>query len=209
MLRHDIDIAPETALPIGRIEQELGIRAHYFVLVTSELYNAFTPANIAAIRALREMGHGIGLHFDASAYRDHELEVAAARECAVLEQLSGCTVTVVSFHRPAASLFGRAAPVAGRVHAYQPRFVREMGYCSDSRGQWRHGPPLEHPAVAAGQALQLLTHPIWWAGSAAFTASARLDRFLTERCRSLDEVLAANVDIHVSGRLGGLLGREP
>lgn len=204
VLRHDIDLVPEAALPIARIEQQLGLHAHYFVLLTSELYNAFAPACVAALHALRGMGHRVGLHFDASVYRDDELDAAAARECAVLEQLSGGAVTAVSYHRPAPSLFGRAAPVAGRLHTYQPRFVQDMGYCSDSRGQWRHGSPLEHPVVTAGRALQLLTHPIWWTGTET-GAVTRLDRFLAQRCQRLDAALAANVDIHVAGRLTGIL----
>jgi len=53
-----------------------------------------------------------------------------------------------------------------------------MGYCSDSRGAWHHGHPLDHPAVAEGRALQLLTHPIWWTTGAGRDPAATLERFL-------------------------------
>ena len=47
-------------------------------------------------------------------------------------------------------------------HTYEPKFVKDIGYCSDSRGGWHHGHPLSHSSVKEGKALQLLTHPIWW-----------------------------------------------
>ena len=70
----------------------------------------------------------------------------------ILGSLPIWPVTMVSFHRPAPELLGHAAPLGGRAHAYQPRFFSDMGYCSDSRGRWGHGHPLEHPAVAEGRA---------------------------------------------------------
>ncbi|MBT3172708.1 MAG: hypothetical protein HN333_14900, partial [Rhodospirillaceae bacterium] len=74
----------------------------------------------------------------------------------------GRSVPMISFHRPAPALQGREGRIAGRMHAYEPRFFREIGYCSDSRGAWRHGHPLDHAAVVKGKALQLLIHPLWW-----------------------------------------------
>jgi hypothetical protein len=50
----------------------------------------------------------------------------------------------------------------GFVSAYDKRVFSDIGFVSDSRGGWYHGHPLDHPAVKARRALQLLTHPIWW-----------------------------------------------
>jgi hypothetical protein len=79
-----------------------------------------------------------------------------------------------------------------------------MGYCSDSRGGWYHGHPLDHPSVAQGRALQLLTHPVWWTLPAG-EATAKLKRFLLERYQLLDEELASQCQIHHSGNLRRLL----
>lgn len=199
ILRHDIDMSLEAAVPIAEAEAALGARAVYFVLVRSELYNPFAPDGAAALARIASLGHEIGLHFDAALYDEATLEDAAARECAMLETFTERQVRTISFHRPHASLLGRAGTLAGRRHAYEPCFFRDMGYSSDSRGAWRHGHPLAHEAVAKGRALQLLTHPIWWQGPPAAPA-ARLDALLDARLDALDRALAAHCDVHVTGR---------
>lgn len=198
VLRHDIDMAFGPAVEMAAAEQSMGASATYFVLLRSELYNAFAPESVQAMTAIRALGHQIGLHLDASLYRDRPeaLEAAAARECALLEQMTGQPVRVISFHRPAKSLLGYGPDLAGRPHAYQPRFFSDIGYCSDSRGAWHHGEPLSHTAVQAGTAFQLLTHPIWWARP-ELAPRARLQALLQRRHARLDRALAENCDIHV------------
>lgn len=199
ILRHDIDMSLEAAVPIAEAEAALGVSSIYFVLVRSELYNPFAPDGAAALGRIGSLGHEIGLHFDAALYTGSGLEEAAARECAVLEAFMKRPVRTISFHRPHAELLGREGLLAGRRHAYEPRFFRDMGYCSDSRGAWRHGHPLAHEAVSASQALQLLTHPIWWQDPPT-SPIARLDSLLDARMDALDRALAAHCDIHVPGR---------
>ena len=196
ILRHDLDFSLEAVLPLAECEVALGWRATYFVLVRSEMYNIHTPAAVSVLRALQAQGHEIGLHLDASLYGADRvgLEQAASQECAWLEDTIGTAVRCLSFHRPAPSLLDDDKPLAGRVHAYQRRFFRDMGYCSDSRGQWGHGALLDHRAVADGTALQLLTHPIWWAGSGTDDPVAVLDRFRDARDRALAQAIAANCE---------------
>lgn len=203
ILRHDIDVSPALALPLAEVEAEQGCSAHYFFLMTSEFYNPATTSARQVIATLRKFGHHIGLHFDMTVYAsDADLNVAAARECDALEDIAGCPVTTISFHRPPPMLLNNAMDIAGRRHTYQPQYFKDIGYCSDSRGDWHNGRPLDHAAVREGRALQLLTHPVWWSGDAAPQAS--LDKVLEERCRMLDNHLAENVTIHKPGRLAGL-----
>lgn len=199
ILRHDIDMVVEAAVPIAEAEAALGVAATYFVLVRSELYNPFAPSGATALTRIAALGHEIGLHFDAALYSEAALEEAAARECAILEAFTERPVRTISFHRPHSSLLGRAGALAGRRHAYEPRFFSDMGYSSDSRGGWHHGHPLTHDAVTAGRALQLLTHPIWWQEPPA-PPTARLDALLDARVDALDRALAAHCDVHVPGR---------
>lgn len=199
ILRHDIDMSLEAAVPIAEAEAALGVSAVYFVLVRSELYNPFAPAGAAALARIGALGHEIGLHFDAALYTEATLEEAVVRECAMLEIFVDRPIKTISFHRPHAVLLGREGLLAGRRHAYEPRFFRDMGYSSDSRGGWRHGHPLTHEAVSAGRALQLLTHPIWWQDPPASPVT-RLDNLLDTRMHALDRALAAHCDIHVPGR---------
>lgn len=202
ILRHDLDMSLGAAEPIAALESALSVKAHYFVLLRTEMYNPFSAAARATLGNLRRLGHEIGLHFDASVHGSdpQRLEDAAARECRALEDALGAPVRFVSFHRPAAALLGRRGTIAGRRHTYEPRFFSEMGYCSDSRGGWHYGPPLDHRAVAEGRALQLLTHPIWWVGSVPGDPVATLDRFRAERDRVLARELAANCDPYRAAR---------
>jgi hypothetical protein len=201
VLRHDLDLSVEAALPMAEIEADRNLSASYFVLLRSTLYNPFTASALAALKRLGALGHDIGLHLDASLYGDEPnvLDRAAERECTALEALLGLRVGMISFHRPAPALQGREGTVGGRRHAYEPRFFRDMGYCSDSRGAWHHGHPLDHPAVSAGRALQLLTHPIWWV-SEETAPEACLDRWLEARADILDEALAENIALHRARR---------
>ena len=200
ILRHDIDMSISAATAMAGIETALGVRAAYFVLLRSEIYNPFAPDNARALKRLCEQGHEVGLHFDASLYDNNgdgdaiALEMAAETECGLLATLLERPVETISFHRPAETLQGRAGAFAGRRHAYEPVFFNQMGYCSDSRGGWHYGHPLDHEAVAAKRGFQLLPHPIWWTADPYRGPVERLDSFRAERDAKLAAALAANCE---------------
>lgn len=202
LLRHDLDMSIDAALPVAEVEAAQGAKGHYFVLLRTEMYNPWSAAARNSLNRIAALGHEVGLHFDASLYPDDTaaLDTAAAIECASLEAIVGRPVETISFHRPASRLLDRAEPVAGRRHAYQPRFFREMGYCSDSRGAWHYGHPLDHPAVAQGHALQLLTHPIWWRRSMPLDPVSVLDEFRLARDGVLGAALSANCEPYRAAR---------
>lgn len=196
ILRHDVDMSLDAAVALAEIECDMGVAATYFVLVRSELYNPAAAAGQAALRRLLDLGQRVGLHFDAALYGpDESLDDAVARECQVLEWLTGRSVDMVSFHRPVKSLLGRPGRLGGRLHTYAPEFFSAIGYCSDSRGAWHHGAPLDHAAVAERRALQLLTHPIWWM-SGEGTPRQRLDAFLARRESFVRSELASQCDVY-------------
>lgn len=209
VLRHDIDLWPAYALPIAHVEAELGLSAWYFFLVRSPVYGIADPKTVSVMADLIGMGHSIGLHFDAALFADDStiLDAEAQWECGVLERLTGRPISMVSFHRPQRSLLGRDDLIAGRDHSYRSRYFNDIGYCSDSRGGWRHGHPLDHPAVANGRALQFLTHPIWWATDSRGDANAALAAFETERLSALRTSLAETVTGY-SETLGIIQERE-
>lgn len=194
LLRHDLDMSLQAAVATGEIEAARGWSSTCFVLLRTEMYNPLSRAGAEALERLAAQGHEIGLHFDASLYPDQweALDVAAARECDLLEQVVGRPVRIISFHRPARSLLGRPEPLAGRPHAYMPRYFSDIGYCSDSQGAWRFGAPRDHAAVAAGTALQLLTHPIWWDSVDAPAPVPRLEAWAEGRRQLIRSELAAN-----------------
>lgn len=200
LLRHDIDMSIAAALEIAALELSLGVTATYFVLLRSELYSPFSESGRADLMKLVALGHEIGLHLDASLYPDKTsaLDEAAAWECDLLERLIDRPVRVVSLHRPAQSLVNINNSLGGRPHTYQQRYFSEIGYCSDSRGEWGYGHPFDHQAVLDKSALQLLTHPIWWTGEVA-DPKVRLDRLLRQRREAFSSALARNCSVFEYG----------
>lgn len=195
VVRHDIDFSLDAALAMAEQERALDLSSTYFVLLRTEFYNPLSADGLAALGRIAGLGHTVGLHFDAALYPAEQIEAAIGHECALLEAALGQHVAVVSLHRPAPDLIGHADLIAGRINAYGGRFVTDVGYCSDSRGGWRHGAPLEHKAVAEGRALQLLVHPFWWT-EPMLSPEERLRRFLSERSVFLDRELAKHCLVH-------------
>lgn len=198
IVRHDVDFSLDAAQAMAEAERRLGISATYFILLRSEFYNPLSEAGLATLGRIAS-SHAVGLHFDAGLYPADAgaLDAAAARECEILAQILGRPVELVSFHRPAAGLIGEAARIGGRINAYGPRYIREMGYCSDSRGGWHHGHPLDHAAIRDRSALQLLVHPFWWQAPSRPPVE-RLRAFLAERSAYLDGELARHCAVHVA-----------
>ncbi|GGE35071.1 hypothetical protein GCM10007276_10710 [Agaricicola taiwanensis] len=200
ILRHDIDQSIPRARRMAEREAAEGWCATYFVLLRTEMYNPWSRQATEDLRAMRQLGHEIGLHLDASCYADAEaMEHGAEAECRALENIIEAPVSLISFHRPAKSLLGGDRRIAGRLHTYMDRFTRDMGYSSDSRGAWRHGHPWQHEAVLQSRALQLLTHSVWWVGSEPQEPHQRLADVLDEHVERLDRDLAINNDVW-SGR---------
>ncbi|MEZ5922804.1 MAG: hypothetical protein R3D57_00295 [Hyphomicrobiaceae bacterium] len=171
ILRHDVDISIEHARRLAEIEhQELGVSASYFILLRTEFYNPFSKENTQHLKAMIAMGHEIGLHIDFSLYGDSTFHHHVIRESRILTDILDVPIYLVSFHRPSTLMKGKdyqSISLPGFVSAYDKRVFSDIGFVSDSRGGWYHGHPLEHPAVKARRALQLLTHPIWWTSDGA------------------------------------------
>ncbi len=194
VLRHDVDISLTLAVALAEAEHEMGYASHYFVLATCEQYNPATQAGREALARIVSLGHRVGLHFDAALESSEPLEERVASEARFLSSLAGAPVSMLSFHRPAQHWIDNPASLAGLPHSYQPRYFSDIGYCSDSRGGWWRGAPLEHDAVKAGTALQLLTHPEWWIDTGRSPAE-RLADHLEQRRQELARDLNANIVI--------------
>jgi hypothetical protein len=159
-LRHDIDFDTNFALQSALIENRLGIKSTYFFLLRSNLYNIFSPQDYQNIQLIREMGHGVSIHFDPSIYEDFhqglQTEVKMFRDFFKLD------VGIISLHRPNAFFQEFDAPIFGIEHTYQSKYFRDVKYISDSTGVWRFGHPFDTPEFAQQKSIHLLIHPIWW-----------------------------------------------
>jgi len=219
ILRHDVDYSPAAALRLARLEADAGWRATYFLLPNGPYYNLLEPEHAALPRRLVELGHEVGLHYDARLLRGVPRGDWAAlldAQAHLLALLSGRPVVSIAMHQPA--LHG-ADPFANRptyLNAYAPRFTVETTYISDSCRAWRDREWAlldEGPRPAR---LQLGLHPLNWTesgqGRAEIFARARGDVV-----RALDQAhdeLMEKVAVHTAVRqhessLAGRLAPAP
>lgn len=164
--RHDIDFNPYYALPLAQMEADEGIKATYFLLLHSNLYNLLSIDNKQYIRQIINLGHTIGLHFDSSYYEissEAELEHYLHFEKNILEKTFGQKIEAFSFHiNTEFTMRCEAGQYAGMINTYSAYFKKEVGYCSDSYGYWKYRRLKDVLSEATDPCLHVLTHPEWW-----------------------------------------------
>jgi hypothetical protein len=163
LLRHDVDVSMDFALEMAQLEARRGVRATYFVMLRSPLYNLCGRHAADALRELVGLGHEIGLHFDAAYSQgcEHTTQEWIAFEMSTLAALAGTDIGAFSFHQPSAAIIEQRIEVAGAVNTYHPDQLAGFKYISDSNRVWREYDPLQ--LLEAGfERIHLLLHPIWW-----------------------------------------------
>ncbi len=164
--RHDCDYSLNRAHALAHIEAAEGVRATYFVNPHCEFYNLFEKNQYSLVLEILEMGHEIGLHFDAAfhdLFDEETLNEQVIAEAAILERLYGVKPSAFSFHNPvAAHLSCETETYGGLINCYSLRFKTEVPYCSDSNGYWRFRRLRDVLTEATDPCLQVLTHPNWW-----------------------------------------------
>jgi hypothetical protein len=200
IVRHDIDFDLDQAVLMAECEAKANVRATYFILLRTEMYNLFSDKGTQAVRRIAELGHDVGLHIDATLYGATKTALvhAVRDEASILSAVVRNAVTVFSFHRPSPDILSDEIQVEGLINAYNQRLFRDFWYCSDSQGGWRHGHPLAHPALVEGKGIHLLTHPVWWTSTANATPQQKLESFLNRRIELLDRELLRNCKVYKS-----------
>lgn len=164
--RHDVDISMHEALELAKIENRLGVKATYFLLMHSEFYNLFEKSISDKVREIIELGHSIGLHFDPSYYKvssSDSLEEALSFEKEILERNFDVKVNVFSFHNPVKEILEYDEwSYSGLINTYSADIKRAITYCSDSNGYWRFSRMMDVILNDMPFKLQALTHPEWW-----------------------------------------------
>jgi len=162
LLRHDLDRPLEGTELFGRLEAELGATSTYFVQTACDFYNLLSKDSRKLIRELADLGHEIGLHYDAERYLGEDGRRTLVADLRLIEDLSGQTVISASQHIP---IDGAQISLDEYLEneAYEPRFTQgAMTYISDSLMVWRQATP--HELLEAGASFQFLTHPDVWLG---------------------------------------------
>lgn len=198
--RHDIDFSPQRALALARIEADHGLRATYFVQLSSRFYSVLEPETARTLRAIIDLGHDLGLHFDTEVCHHLEEPDYPSRlkfEVGVLEELAGVKVSSFTLHNPT-TITGVSIDeptYAGYINGSASVLRQHYVYCSDSNGLWRYRSLHDLVADESVTKLYALTHPEWWQES-AMPPRARLQRSIEGRaafCREYyDNLLAAH-----------------
>ena len=164
--RHDVDLDLEQALKIAKRESKAGIKSTYFLLPGSEFYNLREKGSFGIVKEIMNLGHEIGLHFDPHFYEiasEADLESPLQSEKRYMEELFNTEIKAFSFHitNPLIMSF-QAEKYAGMVNTYSTQFQKDIPYCSDSNGIWRHDRIEDFIEAHKNGPLQILTHPVWW-----------------------------------------------
>ncbi|MBC7222867.1 MAG: hypothetical protein H5T59_01085 [Anaerolineae bacterium] len=166
VMRHDIDLLPRNALRFAEIEAGFGVRATYFVRLHAQHYNPFDLETYRMLKAIRDQGHEIGLHYEPefAALVGEGARDLLRREKAALEAILEVEVVSAAAHNPSLSRESLAledlAAVGIRHEAYHPPFSTEFKYLSDSGARWREGCVCGF--LGREERLHVLIHPFWW-----------------------------------------------
>ena len=187
ILRHDIDFSLSAALKMAHFEAERGIRATYFLLLCSEYYNLLSRGSCNVPQQLVALGHEVGLHYDVRVMSERgntDLNTCLQYEIDILSGLTGNTIQSIAMHNP--SVYGDD-PFACHnqfINAYDPQFIKDIAYYSDSCGAWRDHAydAFQRPSIP--DKLQLLIHPFFWADTSG-DRSERLNKWIDEKRQSL------------------------
>ncbi len=197
LLRHDVDFDCKLAYEMSLIEDQLGVVATYFFLVSSQSYNLFSTENAALVRDIAARGHEITIHFDSSVYPNPPEGLLIERS--IFELAFGTNIDIVSFHKPTNDVINNNR-IASLEHTYQDKYFSNTKYVSDSQGVFRFGHPFETKEFQQGRPIHLLIHPIWWVVNGADAVEV-LEQHLSTR--ALDHRVHTG---HLCTPFGGYLG---
>ncbi len=162
VVRHDVDWDLESATHIARIENNLGVRSTYFVLLSCPTYNLFSEYGMDKIREILSLGHEIGLHYDISVY-NHDTELTYDKllemEINSLERITrGQKISCISCHNTSKLDHD---PLRNIWLNNLSDIAKFDNYVTDANRQWH--PPYLLPLInGEHKKNQLLTHPCLW-----------------------------------------------
>lgn len=166
ILRHDVDFSLDKAVELARVNERLGVRGTFFLLLRSNLYNLLAPRNLSRARELIDLRQNIGLHFAALDPIPDAAEVVrqVKTEMELLKSELPQTEPVVAWHNPTAAWLEQCADleIPGLINVYSQRFTKGLCYRSDSN--LKHNVSvfenlLRDPSPVG---LHLLFHPVIW-----------------------------------------------
>lgn len=162
LLRHDIDIDLGFALEMAKVEANLGVKATYFIMLRSPVYNLFSRENTQILQEIIKLGHEIGLHYDEGFYKDSKpLNELVTEEAGILSNMFDLEVSAVSFHQPGEKVIRNEVNINDFYNTYDKKDMEGVFYMSDSNMKFKIN-PIELIKSGNEEQIQILIHPIWW-----------------------------------------------
>ncbi len=166
-LRHDVDFHLSDISKISKIEFDLGIKATYYILLTSQ-YNIFERANLQILKTIVEQGHDIGLHYDLMEYPANDLEKSLKQldfEVDILNAVLNINISTIVMHQPHTGVNDIFKTESNYIHAHNDFFQNKVEYISDSCRAWRNDNLLKCFSDDPPKNVQLNLHPEIWLGN--------------------------------------------
>lgn len=176
LLRHDIDADLNAAYQMALLEHKMGVRATYFLMLRSPVYNLFSRQNSHFVEKIINLGHTIGLHYDEGYYPEgkkfNDLRELIHNEVIVLNSIFNINVKSISFHQPSPQIVQNSIDLPGFYNTYSKEFINHFFYISDSNMIWKKFSPEYYLTNIEYFKIQLLIHPMWWVnGTSNFSST--------------------------------------
>jgi hypothetical protein len=153
LLRHDIDFDLELAHQMAIIENSLGIKSVYLVMIQNPLYDLFNALSKKCIDKIHLLGHEIGLHYDPSISTKYDFNDQFSK----LDSLLGYESKFYSHHQPTLYGFNNILDYGKKIDMNS--LSNNFEYISDSCMK----PRKDLLKVINSQSkVHLLIHPEFW-----------------------------------------------
>ncbi len=193
-LRHDVDISPMKALELAKRESNMHVGpTTYFIHTCSNWYNPFDDESGEYIRRILDLGHKIGLHYDANLMgnSDTDLLKNIVWHANFLAENFNTKVKSISQHMPRRNIISYdVLTQLQTVDLNDPMItMKNYKYISDSGMMF----PEDPFNLGEYKRIHLNLHPEWWA-----------DKEGTVEDRLHDLELDKKIDRKVYKRLEGI-----
>ncbi|MBF8984160.1 hypothetical protein IZY60_11485 [Lutibacter sp. B2] len=194
-LRHDIDNDFLGAYNLAKIEKENGVKSIFFVQPNSDFYNMMSYECMSLIKKIKNMGHEIGLHIDATITKEYEELVDYTNSTFNYYSNYMPISKIISFHQPSSYILNNNIVINGFINTYEKRFFKDIKYFSDSNRRifWSDS---FYDSIEKGLSMQFLTHPFWWAYfeqsiyEAYYNFSKKMDKYVDRSLKRNDGSLS-------------------
>lgn len=190
ILRHDVDNCLNKANDLAILENNVGVKSTYFIMLSSDFYNISSIRSLKIINNILDLGHDIGLHFDEVKYNDSfNIVEDILKEVEIMSDIIGYRVKTVSMHRPSKKTLESNYSIKDVVNSYSDEFFRNFKYISDSRRNWRGNP---YDIIGKYDKLHILTHPFWY-NNEDVTINKNIKKFINSACKDRYEYMKENI----------------